>query len=166
LKVTIADANIFIDLFQLNWIDFLFQLELEINTTSLVIYEIKDLHWDSISEYIASSKLVIQELTEDELGKLPIQFTNKGLSVPDKSVLFVGVKLSALVLSGDKALRTEAEKHNLPVHGVLWIFDQLIEKSIVNKLEAAAALRELIHSNPRLPILECNKRLKSWEEGT
>ena len=52
----------------------------------------------------------------------------------DCSVLFLAVKLDAMLISGDKALRNAGKARQVEVHGTLWIMDQLVAaKSLLKK---------------------------------
>jgi len=71
--------------------------------------------------------------------------------------------MSAILLTGDKPLRNAAAKNNTRVHGILWVMDQLVKKTIIDHKEAHAKMMLLMKVNNRLPIGECEKRLKRWE---
>ena len=47
-------------------------------------------------------------------------------------------------------------------HGILWVFEQLIEKGIIDYKQASIKLKALMETNPRLPIEECEKNLSLW----
>jgi len=70
-------------------------------------------------------------------------------------------------LSSDKTLRNYAKNKNIEYHGMIWIFDKLVEKSLLTKKEAARNLKQLtatnfkFQNNPQL-IDEIEKRLKIW----
>lgn len=55
------------------------------------------------------------------------------------------------LLTGDKTLRTMANRENIPVSGVLFITDMLTEKHIMGNDDMVAALERLLKSNNRLP---------------
>ncbi len=61
-------------------------------------------------------------------------------------------------------MRRIAKDSYIKVHGVLWIFDQLVEKYIItDETQAYDKLTLLMTLNSRLPTSECKKRLKTWE---
>lgn len=90
------------------------------------------------------------------------------LSEVDKTVLFLAEKLNATVLSSDKAVRNYAKSQTVDYHGMLWIFDCLIEQKILTKKEAGDKLKELIslnviYQNNSKLMGEFRKRLDKWE---
>ena len=92
---------------------------------------------------------------------------SKSLSEADKSVLHIANKIDACILSSDKTLRNYAKNKIIECHGMIWIFDKLVETSILTKKEAANKLTQLVNINyvfQNNPILveEIEKRLKKW----
>jgi hypothetical protein len=71
--------------------------------------------------------------------------------------------LSATLLTSDGKLRRSASEKNIPVHGIFWLFDQLILQKEITRLGAYKKLKVLMEINPRLPKEECEKRLKKWK---
>jgi hypothetical protein len=89
------------------------------------------------------------------------------LSSIDKTVLHLAFKVKAMILSSDKAVRQYGKSRSIEYHGLLWIFDQLIEQGILNPKEAAVKLNDLIKSNLIYQhsselIKEKDIRLKRW----
>ena len=61
-------------------------------------------------------------------------------------------RLSAVLLTGERRLRRiAADSHRVKVHGILWVFEQLIEEKIITQRVAHAKLIHLIKVNNRLP---------------
>ncbi len=82
----------------------------------------------------------------------------------DCSVLITAKEQNALILTGDNHLRKAAIDYQIEVHGILWIFDKLIEKGYISLKLACIKLTELLSFNNRLPINECNLRLEKWNK--
>jgi len=61
--------------------------------------------------------------------------------------LHIANKLNACVLSSDKALRDCAENKEIEYHGMIWIFDRLVETSGLTPKEAAGKLKQLVAIN-------------------
>ena len=80
----------------------------------------------------------------------------------DCSVLFLALKLDAMLLSGDKPLRKAGAERRIEVHGTLWIFDQLVGKRLLPAGIAAAKLVYLRTLDRFFPETECQVRLKRW----
>jgi hypothetical protein len=71
--------------------------------------------------------------------------------------------MSGRLLTGDAALRRGAQQNQIPVHGILWVFDQLVKQNIITNGNAYDKLSLLLEINPRLPRDESQKRLKKWK---
>lgn len=163
-RIAINDANLFIDLFEINLIESFFLLNLELHTTSLIISELDPDQQTYIQKFVDTGKLKIREIsiTEIETFKdLPVQ--TKKLSVNDLSLYFYALELKeCMILTGDNRLRTEAEKIGFEVHGVLWVFEELVVHNILEKKLAVQKLEELMKVNLWLPVRECEKLIGVW----
>lgn len=168
VKVTITDANIFIDLYDLGLTKSFFNLDLEIHTTSVVLYELYSEQQEILQAYQSVGRLSIHNLVEQDFIEIHNENYPKSLSEADKSVLHIANKINACVLSSDKTLRNCARNKDIAYHGMIWIFDKLVETSVLAKKEAANKLRLLSDLNfmfknsPQL-IAEIDKRLKQWQ---
>jgi hypothetical protein len=69
-----------------------------------------------------------------------------------------------MVLTGDKRLRNEVKSKHIEVHGVLWVFDELLRQEIIDSSQAIFKLEILMKTNLRLPKNECQLRLTKWEK--
>lgn len=68
-----------------------------------------------------------------------------------------------VLLTGDRHLRRAAIREKVPVHGTLWILDELIRRHAITPPEAAQALGKMRAKGRRLPRAECERRLKKWK---
>jgi rRNA-processing protein FCF1 len=169
MKMTIAitDANIFIDLHELSLTPAFFNLTLDIHTTSAVLYELNPEQQAQLNVFHAEGRLSIHNLQEQDFVEIHAGDYPKSLSEADKSVLHIANKLNACVLSSDKTVRHYAKNKAIAYHGMIWIFDQLVELSVLSKEEACAKLKALISinfmfkNNPQL-IMEIEQRLTKW----
>lgn len=168
MKIAITDACIFIDLHDLNLSISFFSIDLEIHTSVDVLNELYPEQKNILNAFISVGKLKthsIQAVDRIEIMKTAYPRT---LSEVDKTVLFLAKKYNATVLSSDKAIRNYAKSQAMDHHGMLWIFDQLIDQGILSKSEASDKLKELINcniiyqNNSRL-MKEFSKRLELWE---
>jgi predicted nucleic acid-binding protein len=118
-----------------------------------------------IQPHINSGKFTVIEIDADSLTaiQLAVQEDTR-LSEQDWSAIFYAQKLDAIVLSGDKRLRSLATSKKITVCGTFWILDQLVEASAITKQEACSFLQQLVSLNKRLPAEECERRLKLWCE--
>lgn len=167
LKIAVTDACIFIDLYDLDLLSSFFNLEMELHTTSAVLFELYPELQQILKIYRSVDKLVVHNLQEEDFVAIDSEIYPKSLSATDKSVLYVANKMNACVLSSDKILRNCARNKSIEYHGMLWILDKLIETSLLSKREAAVKLKLLIASNfifrnNKQLMAEIDKRLKLW----
>jgi predicted nucleic acid-binding protein len=91
-----------------------------------------------------------------------------GLSEADLSVIYLAIRENAMVLSGDRLLRSSARTRHLEVHGTLWMMDRLVEKGLLKPAVAADRLEVLMQrtgSQQRfLPKTECESRIRDWRK--
>lgn len=89
---------------------------------------------------------------------------NPALSTPDLFALVAAEESGASLLTGDKNLRTLAERLGVQTHGVLWVFDELLNSALLDPATAITRLTMMMNNNPRLPASEGHKRLTRWQE--
>lgn len=81
-------------------------------------------------------------------------------------MLYLAIREDAMLLSGDKPLRHQAELRLVEVHGTLWIMDQLVDSGLLPKRVAAQRLETLLHRFGKerryLPKVECRARITRW----
>jgi len=167
MKIAITDACIFIDLYDLDLTVSFFSLELEVHTSLDVMNELYPEQKKLLEAYISMKKLMVHTIQPEE--RMIIAQTNYtlALSEVDKTVLFLAERLNAIVLSSDKAVRNFAKRKSIDYHGLLWIFDQLIEQNILSKMEATSKLKQLIrlniiYQNNSTLMGEFRKRIEMW----
>jgi len=169
IKIVVTDACIFIDLYDLELINSFFNLDLEIHTTSAVLYELYFEQQQILQAYQSVNRLIVHNLQEQDFIEIYSEKYPKSLSETDKSVLHIANKINACVLSSDKTLRNCAKNKDIEYHGMIWIFDELVETTVLTKKEAANKLKQLvatnfIFQNNQQLIDEIEKRLKLWEQ--
>ena len=91
------------------------------------------------------------------------------MSETDKSVLYIANRLEACVLSSDKTVRNCAKNKDIEYHGMIWIFDKLVETNILSKKHAVLKLEKLVETNfifqNNKPLTEEIKlRLTAWKK--
>jgi predicted nucleic acid-binding protein len=166
MKLAITDANVFIDLLYLELLPHLFEVGYSIYTTQEVFDELLETQQEALNLFLVEKKLIIYCFNAKEYAEL-IQFkVSNRLSYTDHSVLFLAERLNAIVVTGDNLLRKLCEKRQLTVHGILWLFDQFVDKKCLTPNDAAQVLRKLIAYNRRLPKQESQQRIRDWELTT
>ena len=122
-----------------------------------------------LKAYEVNKKLFIHSLTHsDRQALIEIRYPTV-LSEQDKSVLYLALKLDAMVLSSDKAVRKQAKKHAAEVHGMFWIFDCLVAEGLLSKSDASMKLRQMtsnniIYQNNQELLKEMKLRLTEWDK--
>jgi len=167
ISVVVTDACIFIDLHNLELTNSFFNLDLEVHSTSAVMYELHIEQRQIIEAYQSVKMLTIHNLQEKDFIEISSEAYPKSLSETDKSVLFIANKMNACVLSSDKVLRNYAKNKGIECHGMIWIFDKFVEKGILTKKEASKKLNLLVATNSIFRnnvqlVDEIDKRLKLW----
>lgn len=166
-KIAVTDACIFIDLYDLGLVNEFFQLEIEIHTTTSVYFELYSEQQQILKAYQSVDRLIVHNLKEEDFLQIQSEPYPKSLSETDKSVLHIANQLNACILSSDKTVRNCAKNKDIEYHGMIWIFDKLVEENILTKNDAANKLRQLVETNfifqNNKPLVdEIQKRLKLW----
>ncbi len=158
MKIAISDANIFIDLCELQALTWFAELELEVHTTDWVLDELSSTQREIVLPMISK----IHAVQLEDIGQFEV---SKGLSNQDRSILFVAQHLrkdTFSVITNDKLIRNWCIKESIEVHGFLWLLDALVEKKILSHTSAAHYLLSLMRINQWLPQQECKMRLDNW----
>ena len=117
--------------------------------------------------YIETEIFHIIQLTEDELLDIALlQAEKRQLSKQDCSAIVWSQKAKGNLLTSDNNFRKFAIKKVLTVHGHLWIFDKMVEKSAIspqNAIDKLTELREVVNPRLNLPKHECDQRIALWE---
>lgn len=146
-----------------------FQLDIYIHTTTSVYFELYSEQQQVLKAYQSVDRLIVHNLKGEDFLQIQSEPYPKSLSETDKSVLHVANKLNACVLSSDKTVRNCAKNKYIEYHGMIWIFDKLIEANILSKKDAADKLQQLVATNfifqNNKPLVdEIQKRLKLWQQ--
>ena len=161
MKIAITDANIFIDLIYVELIDVLFGIEVEIHTTVNVVDELNTKQQHLLQKFTKKAVLTIHS---QEGFNVPEGIkSNRSLSDSDKSVFGLAIQLDAFILTGDRVIRQVSGFQKIEVHGILWLFDQFLEKKLISKKNAVQHLKALMAYNTRLPTTECEQRINDWK---
>lgn len=84
------------------------------------------------------------------------------LSFPDVSVCYYARAGKYKLITGDRQLRNYAQRQQVEVHGLLYIFDEMVEYRILPKTLAISKLKEIKRINVRLPKSEIELRIANW----
>mgnify|MGYP002598386728 FL=1 len=166
MKILVNDTNIFIDLHSVGLLEEMCRLPYEIHTVDLVVAEIADADQRRIfDELVARGEISVDGFTADEVIEIVEEHSSVSgnLSIPDCSVCYFARKHNVPMLTGDRRLRRYAEEQSIEVHGILFIFDELVRHDIISTSMAADRLEELFAINARLPKAEIRERINRWK---
>jgi uncharacterized protein YacL len=163
MKLAVTDANIFIDLIHIEWIDHVFALEVEIHTALEVFEELNDRQQQILAGFQTRGFLYIHSLSDSDRTEMKMVKVPRALSEADGVVVFLAKKLNAEVLTGDGPLRKHCLAEKIEVHGILWLIDTFLDMGLTTPDQCAACLERLMLYNNRLPVTECEQRLRRWK---
>ena len=168
-KIVVNDTNVFIDLIDAGLLDEFFRLPWEVHTTDSVMLEVKrEGEREAVEEYIRSGFLKVGNFSPKEVIKildlLSSQRGKSNVSFTDCSVWFYARTHKCSLLTGDWKLRKQAINDGIDVHGIIYVFDKLVERAIIGADIAVERLKILKSNNPRLPMDEINKRILEWSK--
>jgi len=156
MKIAVTDACIFIDIIELGLSGEFFNLPFEIHTTLDVLNELYPSQQHVLNTFTDEGKLMIHCLTVEEMAEIGQMVFPKSLSQVDRTVLYTAKKIEAMVISSDKLVRNFSRGHSIEYHGMLWVFDKIVEFGFLSRKDAAQKLKELISMNT---IYQDNKSL-------
>jgi rRNA-processing protein FCF1 len=163
-RIAIQDANILIDLVKTGLFDYCMKLEYRFITTDFVFDELYEEQQKQVAPYITEGRFVIISISDLALQEITrLNQEDNRLSPQDCSALHFAIENNYILLTGDKRMRTMANKKTIEYYGIFWIIDLLVEGAILNKNEALAFLEKLQLVNRRLPAEEFEKRRNSWK---
>lgn len=168
MNIVVCDANILIDLLQVDLFNVFLKLRWEMHVPPDVVDEVQEENSDLLIQAINSRDILIPVFTPEELFRIQdYKARYQPLSIQDCSCLFIAEKLSAVLLTGEKKLKTIATtSHGIQVHGILWVFDHfLVVKRLITPHMAHTDLSQLLTLNSCLPKAECEGLLKRWRKS-
>lgn len=169
MKIAVTDACIFIELLESEACDPFFRLPVEIVTTVQVWRELDGDQHDILNRWIESDDLKITSFYSDPFEIQSEHNISESLSVADLSVWGLCHENGDLLLTSDGTLRKMAKKHKMETHGILWIFDQLVENQLLPVSDAVDKLQGIFTRNiiyrTDSKLIEAFEVLKSeWEK--
>jgi predicted nucleic acid-binding protein len=156
----IVDTNVLIDLHSGGIVEQFFALPYEFVSPDVIIEESEE----PDGKELERQGLIRAELSSD--GVLEVEFLwehNLEIAVNDIFALVLASHEALPLLTGDRRLRNLADKHRVPVHGTLWVLDEMVKHNVLTKGQAAHALQLMLDKNSRLPPSECTHRFRLWE---
>lgn len=168
MDIIVNDTNIFIDLHSIGLLECFCKLPYEIRTVDFVMAEISNpRQYEDMERLVTEGKICVESFTPEEIAEIVEEYSNVSgnLSIPDCSVCYYARKYDVTLLTGDRQLRRYAEAGKLTVKGILFVFDELVQHSIITPCIAACKLKEMYSINIRLPKSEIQRRIDLWENA-
>lgn len=167
-KIVVNDTNVFIDLYEVGLLDEFFSLPWEVHTTDFVMLELqREGQHDTVARYEADKRLIVSFFEGKEMIEIVNLFQQNenrtNLSLTDCSVWYYAKANNYILLTGDRKLRTTSTYDGVEVHGVIYVFDHLVELNVISRQIAVEKLQQLYSMNPRLPKDEIEKRINKWK---
>ena len=158
-SVLVTDTNIWIDLENGKILAGVFRLPYQFFTTDFAVEEFIHPGWAMLQELGLQTHALEPEYV---LELVRLRQIHRQLSAIDLAALLLARALDASLVTGDRRLNELAKAQGVPVHGVLWILDEMVIHHVLTENQAAIALREMLDQGARLPDGECQKRFDRW----
>ena len=161
MKLLITDTCILIALYNGKILHLISKLPYKIGFSDVLFTELENPSY----EEVLKANLIEYSLSTDSVTDVYVLNGKYNQpSIPDLFSLVVARDNKAILLTGDRNLRNAARNEGIQFKGILWILDELIEHSIINKEKASSSLKEILIKGAYLPKTECNKRLENWKK--
>ena len=155
----IIDTNVLIDLHTGSILNSLFALQYVFIAPDVIVAELQDPPGSDLlplglqsAEFSGKQVLEVMSLAEH----------HPNIAINDLFALVLAKSRGLILLTGDRRLRDLATKHDVDVHGTLWILDEMVKTGVLKPAEAGRALHTMLDHGCRLPQAECVERLKVW----
>ena len=158
-SVMVTDTNIWIDLENGKILADIFRLPYQFFTTDFSVQEFIHPGWD-VLRTLGLQTHGLEPESVLELAQL--RQIHHQLSAVDLAALLLAKMLGASLVTGDRRLNELARAQGLPVHGVLWILDEMVNHQVLTAIQGATALRKMLDQGARLPNIECQMRFERW----
>ncbi len=158
-SVLVTDTNIWIDLENGKILAEVFRLPYQFFTTDFSVEEFIQPRWATLKDLGLQTHGLEPDFV---LELIRLRQIHRQLSAIDLAALLLARALDASLVTGDRRLNELAKAQGLPVHGVLWILDEMMIHHVLTADQAAIALRQMLNQGARLPDGECQKRFDRW----
>lgn len=167
MRIVVNDANILIDLVELQLLPQFFGLNYEFYTTTLILEELLVDQRLQLKTYLEQGILIAEEMSAADLEAIKIiEHSKPKLSQQDCSAYHQAACKQGVLITSDNVLRKFAIATNIDVHGHLWVFDKMVEQQTLTPITASQKLSELcdrINTQLKLPKVECDLRHQIWK---
>ncbi|GAA5524705.1 hypothetical protein Maes01_01262 [Microbulbifer aestuariivivens] len=161
MQLLISDANILIDLEEGQLIELMFQLPYQFSIPDILFYE----ELEEEHQSLLDMGLQLSELSGDTMSyalELIPRYTRPSRN--DCFALALAAQEKCPLLTGDKDLRTAAEKESVMVRGTIWLVEMMVKQALITTDEARAAFQKMQETGRRLPWAVAEARLDELDK--
>ena len=114
--------------------------------------------------HLRDAGIQVQELpSEGMVLLLTLAERHQRPSRKDLFALALAISLDATLVTGDRHLRKAADAERCPVHGTLWLLDEMVRHRILKGPAALAALERMLAADRRIPKRQAEKYQYAWQ---
>jgi predicted nucleic acid-binding protein len=165
MKLVVQDASVLIDLAATDLLEAWFSLGIVTLTSSFVWREVNRRSQKAkLRPFARNDRIQVVDMSAEvlsEIVRLKLDLPAK-LSLNDASVLHLAMKRAAILLTGDRNLRTAAESRAVKVCGLPALLDFMVQEDALPPATAIRKLELICRLNPRLPLQECSTLITKW----
>lgn len=165
--IVVNDTNIFIDLYSVDLLESIFKLPYKFHTTDFVLSEITDTkQYHCIEYFVSKGDLFLKSFNEEEVYSIASFYNEQtnNMTMTDCSVCVYAKDNGYRLLTGDNNTRKVAEKNNIKVNGILFLFEEMLREGIISYNVAISKIKELRLKNSRLPYKEIDRLITEWSK--
>ena len=158
-RLLISDSNVIIDFEEGGVIEALFKLPYQFAVPdALFVEELKEQH-----EYVIGLGLQVMELTSESiLCVLELNAKYQNPSLYDIMALVLAKQMTCTLVTGDKRLRTAADRELVDKKGTIWLLTELLDHCVLSIEEVDLAVSLMKGSGSRLPWDVVEKELERY----
>ncbi len=156
MQVVITDANIFIDLYEMDLLEGFFKLPYSISTSVFILEELDDI------KSLVEKVVTVIPVTDADLSAMSQIEWPRPFSFPDRTILYLAKVHQMTVLSGEHRMMVWCKKNELESHGLLYILDAMITQKVYKPEYVCHQLRKLMEINMWLPTNLCEEMIEIW----
>jgi predicted nucleic acid-binding protein len=156
----ILDASVAIDLINGDLLREVDKLPFKIGIPDIILHEEIEVKGNYLSNQFHYELI---EFSEKQVALvLQLRESTNRISTKDLFAYISALERSCCLFTGDRALRLLCESNKVEVHGLLWIFDELIKRELITTRKASDSLHIILEKGSYLPIDQCIKRFIKW----
>jgi len=145
----IADTNVIIDLYLGGILARLFELPLQFAAPDVIIAELQDPDGAQV-ELMGMVRLSLEPHQLVEVMELSRQYPR--VSVSDLQAFVLARDRKATLVTGDHALRRLAGEAAIPVHGTLWLLDEMVRLAYSPRVKLPPRCKPCLTTTAACPL--------------